>query len=117
MGLVLWIDQNELATGLFEKVFKDKGEKFYTLNSVLDFGYLISDLDPLVIVVDAATALKDLGAFKRQYDETQGFFGKKVIIVDPLPGLEFVQNLSGTINRPINPFELPEKLRKLIMEQ
>lgn len=115
MGLVLWIDQNELATGLFEKVFKEKGKKFYTLNSVSDFSYLISDLDPALIVIDAATALKDLESFKKQYEKTGGLLGKPVVIVDPLPGLEFIQKIIGTINRPINPFELPEKLSKLVI--
>lgn len=113
--MVLWIDQNDVATKLFERVFKDKGFSFYTLTSVGDFSYLIADLNPSLIVLDAQTALKDLAALERQYFETNAFSGKPVLLVDPLPGLEFIQNVIGELKRPIDPFTLPEILNKMTL--
>lgn len=112
MGLVLWIDQNEIATGLFEKIFKERGKQFYTLASVSDFSYLIRDLNPSIIVIDGETALKDLGRLKIQYEETQGFMGRPVVFLGPVSQLDFIQNVKGTLERPINPFQLPDLLSK-----
>lgn len=117
MGLVLWIDQDELATGLFARVFKERGMEFYTLNSVSYFSYLISDLNPSLIVIDSATALKDLEVFKKQYEDTRGFQNKPVVLVNPESALEFISNTVGIIKRPIDPFGLPEKLSKLIIKE
>ncbi len=115
MDLVLWIDRNEFATGLFERVFKQKGHGFYTIASARDFAHLIQDLAPGVIVIDASTALADLEVFKLQYESTSKFQGRPVIIRDPLQGLEFIENINGEINGPIDPFELPELLAKMMV--
>ncbi|HXH75769.1 MAG TPA: hypothetical protein VNJ08_12420 [Bacteriovoracaceae bacterium] len=116
MGLVFWIDQNEIATKLFEKVFKERGLPFYTISSVSDFSYLIADLNPELLVLDAETALKDLNRLKQQYEATEGFQGKPVILINALPGLEFISNVIGEIKRPINPFQLPDQLNKMTID-
>ena len=114
MGLVLWIDENTFASSLFEKAFKKKGKDFYTLATAQDFAYLVSDLDPEVIVLDAQTALKSKERFIEQFNETSGFNGKPFILLDPKPGLEFVQNKIGEINRPIEAFALVELIEKIL---
>lgn len=114
MGLVLWIDENTFATSLIEKAFKKQELQFYALAGCKDFGFLIADLDPRVVVIDARTALNELEAFQKQYQETNFFQNKPVILVDPVPGLEFIKNVAGTISRPIDPFTIHEKIAALL---
>jgi hypothetical protein len=113
VGLILWIDQNELATELIARVFKGKNKPFYTLNSAADFSYLIRDLNPELIVLDGETCVKSLSALRQQYEQTQGFYEKPVVLLGPRPELDFIKNLKGTLLRPIDPFELPELLSKM----
>jgi len=112
-GLVLWIDGNEFSTKLVEKVFKQNGLSFYALSSVSDFAYLIEDLSPSLIVVDAQTALNDKERFLAQYQATQGFKSIPVVIIDPVAGLEFLESRVGQILRPFDPFSIPKQLGKL----
>jgi DNA-binding NtrC family response regulator len=114
MGLVLWIDENTFATGLIEKVFNKRDLKFYTISNVSDFGYLVEDLRPEVIVLDSKTGLKDLEALKRQYKETKQFLDIPVILIDPSPELDFIQKRVGEIQRAIDPFKTPELLEKIL---
>lgn len=111
--MVLWIDQNKLATSLFEKVFKAERRELYTLQDARDFAYLVTDLRPSLIVLEASTALKDLEAVKKQYKDTDGFLGIPVTILDEVPGLEFIQNRKAPLNSPIDPFSLPQTLDSL----
>lgn len=105
MGLVLWIDQNTFASSLVEKVFKKKGLPFYTISSVNDFLYLIEDLNPEVVVIDSATALDNLEAFKGQYNSMKKL---PVITIDHKSGMDFLENRIGEIKRPFDPFKMPE---------
>jgi hypothetical protein len=114
--MVLWIDQNTFASSLFEKVYKKQGLNFYTLAHCEDFSYLIRDLDPEVIVLDASTVLENLEAFKRQFDETNGLYNKPIILVDPKEGLEFITNVRAVIHRPIDAFRLPQQIRELLAQ-
>lgn len=116
MGLVLWIDVNTFATGLIEKVFKKKNLEFYALSSAKDFAYLIEDLKPALLVIDAKTALDSLERFRAQYEQTSGFAGIPVVILDHQPGLEFIQNRSMHLKRPLDPFEVAEVLNKFLAE-
>lgn len=111
--MVLWIDQNKLATSLFEKVFKSGQRDFYSLSEAKDFAYLVDDLRPHLIVLDASTAMKDLEAVKNQYAATDGFFGIPVSILDEVPGLEFIRNRKPSLTSPIDPFTLPQVLDSL----
>ena len=52
---VFWIDKNKLITGLLEEFAKKANKKLYTLNSLNDAPFLIHDLKPDVVVIDAAT--------------------------------------------------------------
>lgn len=115
MGPILWIDQNELVTGLVERALKAKHMPFYGLKSAQDFDYLIRDLNPSLIVLDPKTCLQHLDAFKRQYEATQGFLGKPVVLLEASDELGFLDPVKGIIGRPFNPFELPEVLSKFIL--
>jgi hypothetical protein len=115
VGLVLWIDQNKVSTILLEKVFKNRGLGFYVLSSVNDFAYLIKELNPSVIVVDAQTAIKDLDIFRSQYEQTEGFWNVPVIVLNFSPELQFIKNLAGEIKHPIDPFSIPDQLNKMTM--
>lgn len=114
MGLILWIDQNTFATGLFERVFKKKALPFYTISSVDDFSYLVDDLNPAVIVLDQETFAKNPQAFKRQYEVSAKMQGLPFILVDPKEDFSFIKNKVGEIQRPIEPFDLPDQIAKII---
>lgn len=114
MGLILWIDGNTFATELIEKVFKKKKLEFYSLPVASDFAYLISDLNPEVLVLDAQTALNALNEVKLQYEKTSGFYGKPVIILNPRAGLDFIKNQIGVLNRPLDPFDMDSKIKKML---
>lgn len=113
MGLVLWIDQNTFATGLLEKVFKKRNLPFYTLSVANDFVYLVEDLRPEVIVLDARTATDHLEAFKAQYDSSEALRSLPFVIIDDHGELGFITNVSGHIKRPFDPFMVPELLQKI----
>lgn len=114
MGLVLWIDENTFASDLIEKVFNKRDLKIYTISNVSDFGYLIEDLRPEVIVLDSKTGLKDLKALKRQYEETKHFLDTPVIMIDPNSELDFIQKRVGELNRSLDPFKIPELLKEIL---
>ena len=111
MGLILWIDENAFATSLIEKACKKKGQAFYSVSNVIDFAYLVTDLRPSVIVVDALTALGNLERFKAQYEETQHFNSLPVIVLGS--GLEFLKP-RGELKRPIDPFKVTEEIQKIL---
>lgn len=111
MGLVLWIDQNTFATGLLEKVFKKKALSFYTIPNAQDFVYLVEDLKPEVIVLDTKTAMDNLEAFKTQYESIKHV---PFILVDHTNELPFIENVSGHIKRPFDPFQVPQILNQIL---
>ncbi len=117
MGLILWIDHNTFATTLFEKIFKNRGIPFYTIPNVEDFSYLIDDLNPVLIVVDFETYLKNPPSFKKQYLESIRMRGIPFVIVDEKEDLQFIENKLATIQRPINAFELPDLINKILSSQ
>lgn len=110
MGLVLWIDQNTFATGLLEKVFKKKGFPFYTITSVDDFIYLVDDIKPQLIVLDAQTAAQNMEAFKKQY-ESKILSELPFVLIDATSELDFIEKVAGKIDRPFDPFKIPETLK------
>ena len=110
MGLVLWIDQNTFATALLEKVFKKKGLPFYTQTSVDDFLYLVEDINPKLIVLDAQTFALNKEAFIKQY-ESKILSDLPFVLVDATPHMAFIGNVIGKINRPFDPFKIPETLK------
>jgi DNA-binding NtrC family response regulator len=114
MGLVLWIDENTFATGLIEKVFKKKDLKIYTVSNVSDFGYLISDLCPSVIVLDGKTGMKDISALKSQYESTQKFQKTPVVLIDAEEDLNFIESVVGELKRPLDPFKIPQEVEKFL---
>ncbi|MGE3609861.1 MAG: hypothetical protein AB7I27_09780 [Bacteriovoracaceae bacterium] len=111
MGLVLWIDQNTFASNLVERVFKKKDLPFYTISQVNDFLYLVKDLNPEVLVLDASTALSSLDAFRSQYLLMEKI---PLIVLDPKDGLDFLENKIGEIKRPFDPFEIPGQISNLL---
>lgn len=113
MGLVLWIDKNTFATSLLEKVFKKRNLEFYTIPNADDFLYLIDDLKPELLVLDSSTALEYREALEKQYAESESLQKLPVIMLDESENLPFVQNIVGRINRPFDPFQIPEKLREI----
>lgn len=111
MGLILWIDQNTFATGLLEKVFKKKALDFYTVPNAKDFLFLVNDLKPAAIVLDTKTALADLEAFKTQLASISGV---PFILVDHQGELPFISEVAGSLNRPFDPFQVPEILNQIL---
>lgn len=113
MGLVLWIDENTFATSLIQKVFKKRGLSFYTLSEVHDFSYLIEDLSPSLIVLDAKTASNNLSTFKAQFDSSLKLQKLPFVLIDDTNELGFIKNIAGQIKRPFDPFNIPELLLKI----
>lgn len=114
MGLILWIDQNTFASSLIEKVFKKKALPFYTIESVQDFSYLVDDLNPVAIVLDGATFAKNPEAFKTQYQNSLKMQSLPFILLDFDADDAFIKNKIGVLKKPLEPFELPEILSKIL---
>lgn len=114
MGLILWIDQNTFAGTLVEKVFKKKDLPFYGLSKVDDFAYLVEDLTPEVIVLDVETALSNLEAFKNQYEASEALKKTPFILIGADESLNFIQRKIGELQRPIEPFEIPQKISTIL---
>lgn len=111
MGLILWIDQNTFATSLLEKVFKKKNLPLYTVSSAENFNYLVEDLKPQLIVLDSKTALAHFDAFKEQYKSLRGL---PFILVDGTEELSFIEKVIGKIERPFDPFTIPDRIQKIL---
>lgn len=112
LGLVLWIDENKFATELLEKVFKQKDLPFYTLDNVRDFSFIVEDLKPEIIVLDAATALRNKDLFKLQFEASSLLKETPFVLIGNDSELSFLKKL-GEISRPFDPFTIPEVLEKL----
>lgn len=112
MGLIFWIDENTFASSLIGKTFKSQGVDFYTIDGVNDFAYLISDLKPQIMVIDASTAQKGLEDLKRQYQETAQFYGAKIVVIGDKTVLSFME-IGSELLRPIDPFSLKEFFAKI----
>jgi hypothetical protein len=114
MGLILWIDKNTFATGLVERVFKKKLLPFYSLNSVLDFVYLIEDIKPTLIVLDGDTYLENPEAFTKQYNSSPDMQLLPFVLLDPKSDFSFIKKKLGEIQKPFDPFTLPDTLEKFL---
>jgi hypothetical protein len=108
MGLILWIDQNGFASSLIEKVFKKKDLPFYTIPHARDFTYLVDDLKPALIVIDASTALRDLDVFREQYEKSQTMKETPWAVIGAWTGLEFIKIKKGELPRTLDPFTVPD---------
>lgn len=113
MGLILWIDENVFATSLLEKIFKRREQPFYTLAQPTDFTYLVDDLKPEILVIDATTAEKYLEQLKGQYASSENLRNLTVIIVDSPEKLDFIPNIIGQIKRPFDPFQIPDIIESI----
>jgi DNA-binding NtrC family response regulator len=114
MGLVLWIDGNTFATGLLEKVFKSKHLPFYTLSDVKDFLYLIDDLRPELLVLDALTVKNEEEKFIKQFELSESLRSLPVVVIGDEDDLPYVRNKVGFLKRPFDPFKVPDVLHGLI---
>jgi hypothetical protein len=114
MGLVLWIDKNTFASSFLEKVFKTKNLPFYTLSSTSDFSYLVADLRPALLVLDAETAWEGREALFQQYQTSEELRRLPVVLIDDRQDLDFL-NKVGEIKRPFDPYKIPERLKNFIL--
>ena len=114
MGLVLWIDHNTFSNGLIERVFKKISLPFYTLPSVEDFSYLVDDLKPVLIVLDADTFSQNSQAFLDQYEKSSYMQALPFIVLDPKSDFSFLKNKIGELKKPIDPFTLPQILSQIL---
>lgn len=114
MGLVLWIDQNTFASSLLEKVFKKKGLDFYTIPHARDFVYLVDDLKPSLIILDAHTIRQDLEAFRNQYENSENLRTTPAAVIGTWAGLEFIQEKRGELPRTFDPFSIPDLLKTIL---
>jgi hypothetical protein len=110
MGLILWIDENTFATGLLEKVFKSRNLPFYTLVEPKDFLYLLDDLKPELLVLDAVTVRKGEDSFLRLYEQSELLRSLPVVVIGAEEDLPFLKNKIGSIARPFDPFQIPDIL-------
>lgn len=108
MGLIFWIDENTFATNLVERTLKGQGLDFYTVKDAKDFSYLVEDLKPQIVVIDSYTALKDIDVFKKQFEQTHGFFNAKLVVIEESDELDFLGEKVARLNRPFDPFKLKE---------
>ena len=111
VGLILWIDDNHFAAELLVKVFKKRHLPFYHLAQVKDFSYLIDDLKPALIVLDSQTALKELAAFKQQYQQSAIMRITPVVVMGDWDNLDFIDQKRGWLERKFDPFTIPDKLK------
>lgn len=114
MGLVLWIDQNTFASSLLEKVFKQKGFDFYTISHGRDFVYLVDDLKPTLIIIDAATVRQDKEAFRNQYESSENLRKTPMAVIGNWSELEFIQEKKGELPRTFDPFLIPDLLKNIL---
>lgn len=114
MGLILWIDHNSFATGLIERVFKKRNLPFYTLESVDDFSYLVDDLGPALIVLDGETLARNPEAFQKQYQASIKMQGIPFILLEECGDMSFIKNRVGEIKKPLDPFEIPDQIQKMM---
>jgi DNA-binding NtrC family response regulator len=117
MGLVLWIDGNTFATKLLEKVFKSRNLPFYSLPDAKDFLYLIDDLKPDLLVLDALTIKNEEENFLRLYAISEALRTLPVVVIGSEEDLPFVKNKIGFLKRPFDPFEVPTLLHNLVQVQ
>ncbi|MBA2404335.1 MAG: hypothetical protein H0V66_06155 [Bdellovibrionales bacterium] len=114
MGLILWIDHNTFATSLIEKVFKKKALPFYSLNKLDDFAYLIEDLNPALIILDGETFKANADIFLKQYNGSEKMQALPFILLEAEGDFGFIKNIIGELKKPLEPFDLPELLSKMV---
>ena len=114
MGLILWIDHNSFATSLLEKVFKKQSLPFYTINQVSDFSFLIDDLRPVLIVLNTETFLKDPEPFLLQYQASTQIQNTPFVLIGTHESLSFIKNKIGELQKPLEPFDIPDQLKKIL---
>ena len=114
MGLILWVDENTFASGLLESIFKKRNIPLYTINSAKNFTYLVDDLNPSLMVLDSKTALASLEELKFQYESSEALRRLPVILIDVVPELNFIEKRLGLIQRPFDPFKIPEMMDKIL---
>lgn len=114
MGLVLWIDHNIFSTSLIERVFKKRSLPFYSINSVEDFSYLVDDLHPELIVLDGETFSKNADVFLKQYENSPKMQSLPFILLEPKSDFSFLKNKIGELKKPLEPFDLPDTLKKIV---
>jgi hypothetical protein len=115
MGLVLWIDQNTFSVSLVERVFKKRGLPFYSLTQVNDFAYLIEDLRPSVVVLDGETFMGHQQRFMEQYQATDHLQSLPFILIGNEIDSTWLKYRLGHIAKPFDPFEIPERLEKILL--
>lgn len=59
-NLVLLIEKEKFVRNLCSEIFKVKSGKIHTIESIIDHYYLISDLNPSIIVFDVKTVGNEL---------------------------------------------------------
>ena len=86
---------------------------FYGLSSVENFDYLVEDLKPQVIILDAQTALEGIEAFQRQYEK---FKTVPFILIGSAPELGFISHKIGELKKPLDPFKVHGQLQHFLGE-
>jgi hypothetical protein len=102
------------VTDLLDKVFKKKNLAFYSLNQARDFDYIVSDLRPSLIVIDSQTALTFKTELKFQIDHSENLKTISWIILGDSHELDFIPHQLGQIQRPFDPFHVPDLIEKII---
>ena len=112
---ICWIDGNSLLTPLLKKIFTKEKINVYFHPTVENIDYLTRDLTPKLIVIDNLTLFQNMESFKKQYhQEPSMHLCSYLFLVDSqeeLEQLNFIQNNFKVIEKPYDPFSLPQKLR------
>lgn len=107
---VIWIDQTKFICKLAEGLLAEHGVSCYTLDRADDFSYIISDLEPDLIICDLKTVSVNLDKFKEQVSDFEGKILTTATIADYEQFKDFP--FAGCIEKPIE----VEKLFNLVSE-
>ncbi len=113
MAPIFWIDKNKFSSDFIEKTFKKKNIPFYSLKEARNFAYLVDDLLPLAIVIDASTVQDTLAEFRSEFENSPRMQSTPFIFINEIPELDFVAPL-GVLRKPLDPFKVPDAVLSLI---
>jgi CheY-like chemotaxis protein len=115
---VFLIDSNSMISDWLERQAKHRGEKFYSMGTLLDAPFFIEDLAPDVLVLDGKTA-----NYKPQ-EFIEAIISYPILATipvigfgDTLPEWCAALNLKGHLKKPVNPEHFFDQVKQLLASQ
>lgn len=105
---MVWIDQTQFICQLAESLLKDQEISCYTLNKCEDFGYLLKDLKPEILICDLNTIKDHIKVFKAEVKDYSGI----ILATSSLFEYESFKDFtfSGLIEKPLEVEHLTKKI-------